>query len=347
MDERCGVMKSAGSTLKYIAGELGVSVSTVSRALNGKSVVKEETRQRIEEAARKYNYTPNEIARSLQKSSTQTIAVVLPDISENFFGNIVKEIERTVAREGYMIILADTHEKASKEQKYLDMLFKRRTDALVLATVDLSGQSVANFLSRGVPVVFIDNVPELGNIDAITVNNEMASYLAVEYLFSCGHRNIATIIGSKEETTGTERLRGYRMALEKRGVAYTEDYVAYGDYKQESGYVAMNELLDRREEKHFTAVYITSEKMTYGALRAIRDRGLNVPEDISVVGFDIHNHTDDRRQKITTVCQPEELIGKRVGELLLKRLGSGEETFDSIRELLEPSLEKGDTVKKI
>lgn len=333
------------STLKYIAKELGVSVSTVSRALNGKTVVKEATRQRVLEAAKKYNYMPNEVARSLQKSATETIAVVLPDVSETFFGTIVKEIERVVARAGYMIILADTHEKAAKEQKYLDMLFKRRIDALVLATVDLSGDSVRTFIDRGVPVVFIDNVPELDAIDAITVDNSKASRMAVEYLCSCGHTDIATIIGSNEETTGTERLSGYKRALSENKIPFNCSLVAYGDYKQESGYNAMVSLLDKRQENPFTAVYVTSEKMTYGAMRAIRDRGLCVPDDISVVGFDIHNHTDDRRQKITTIVQPEELIGQRVGEILLKRL-SGDNS-ELCRELLEPALEKGDTVKKL
>ena len=333
------------STLKYIAKELGVSVSTVSRALNGKTVVKEATRQRVLEAAKKYNYMPNEVARSLQKSATETIAVVLPDVSETFFGTIVKEIERVVARAGYMIILADTHEKAAKEQKYLDMLFKRRIDALVLATVDLSGDSVRTFIDRGVPVVFIDNVPELDAIDAITVDNSKASRMAVEYLCSCGHTDIATIIGSNEETTGTERLSGYKRAISENKIPFNCSLVAYGDYKQESGYNAMVSLLDKRQENPFTAVYLTCEKMTYGAMRAIRDRGLCVPDDISVVGFDIHNHTDDRRQQITTVVQPEELIGQRVGEILLKRL-SGDNS-ELCRELLEPALEKGDTVKKL
>ncbi len=333
------------STLKYIAKELGFSVSTVSRALNGKTVVKEATRQRVLEAAKKYNYMPNEVARSLQKSATETIAVVLPDVSETFFGTIVKEIERVVARAGYMIILADTHEKAAKEQKYLDMLFKRRIDALVLATVDLSGDSVRTFIDRGVPVVFIDNVPELDAIDAITVDNSKASRMAVEYLCSCGHTDIATIIGSNEETTGTERLSGYKRAISDNKIPFDSSLVAFGDYKQESGYSAMISLLDNRVDRPFSAVYVTSEKMTYGAMRAIRDRGLCVPDDISVVGFDIHNHTDDRRQKITTVVQPEELIGQRVGEILLKRL-SGDNS-ELCRELLEPALEKGDTVKKL
>lgn len=336
------------STLKYIAKELGVSASTVSRALNGKTVVKEETRQRVIAAARKYNYTPNEVARSLQKSSTETIAVVLPDISETFFGTIVKELERVVAREGYMIILADTHEKAAKEQKYLDMLFKRRIDALVLATVDVSGSTVGTFIDRGVPVVFIDNVPSLDSIDAITVDNAAAGHMAIEYLHSYGHTRVATIIGSEKETTGTERLAGYKSALKEFGLVSDSRLVKFGDYKLESGYEAMSALLDSREQVPFTAVYVTSEKMTYGAIRAIYDRGLKIPEDISVVGFDIHNHTDDRRQKITTIRQPEELIGKNVGELLMVRLGKrADESQDIKRELLLPYLEKGDTVRKI
>ena len=333
------------STLKYIAKELGISASTVSRALNGKSVVKEETRKLVLEAAKKYSYTPNEIARSLQKSSTETIAVVLPDISETFFGIIVKEIERTIARAGYMLIIADTHEKVEKELKILDMLYKRRVDALVLATVDCTGMTVERFINSGTPVVFIDNIPELENIDAITIDNCTASMVAVGYLAGNGHRDIAAIFGQEQETTGAERLLGFREGMRTYGCNLNEDTIEFGDYKLESGYNAMCRLLDNRENNPFTAVYVTSEKMTYGALRAIRDKGLSVPEDISVVGFDIHNLGDDRRQMITSVRQPEEEIGKKVGDLLLGNIGS--DVVNCSKILLEPYLEKGDTVKKI
>lgn len=337
------------STLKNIASELGISVSTASRALNGKSVVKDETRAKVLEAAKKYAYTPNEIARSLQKSSTETIAVVLPDISETFFGTIVKEIERALSCSGYMVILSDTHEMADKEKQYLEMLYKRRVDALVLATVDLSGESVRDFLGSGTPVVFIDNIPELCDIDAITIDNRAASALAVDYLVQHGHVNIAAIFGSEKETTGAERLAGYCEALKKHSIEKNSSLIAFGDYKQESGYTAMKALLQNRENAPFSAVYVTSEKMTYGALRAIRDAGLSVPEDLSVVGFDIHNLSDDRRQKITTVRQPEEDIGKKVGELILRRLeeASSEEYSDCSRVLLSPFLEKGDTVRTL
>ncbi|MCI8695295.1 LacI family DNA-binding transcriptional regulator [uncultured Acetatifactor sp.] len=341
-------MKS--TTISELAKELGLSVSTVSRALNGKSVVREDTRQLVLEAAEKYSYVPNEIARSLKKSSTKTMAVVLPDISETFFGTIVKEIDRVVAREGYMIILADTHESADNEKKYLDMLYTRRVDALVLATVDCSGNTVKRFMESGAPVVFIDNVPELPELDAITVDNRKASRVAVECLVSRGHRQIAVIAGSEKETTGVERLAGYEEAMEEWGIPVNAELVVRGDYKCESGYLQMKRLLAQREGNPFTAVYIVSEKMTYGAMKAIRESGLSVPEDISVVGFDIHEMGMEPRQKLTSVRQPEVEIGRKVGELLLRRLDDSGEKADRTerkRLFLEPFLEEGKTVKAL
>ncbi len=335
------------STLKYIAKELGISASTVSRAVNGKAGVKEKTRVRVLEAVNKYSYIPNEVARSLQKSSTETIAVVLPDISETFFGIIVKEIENVVSKSGYMLILSDTYEKAEKERKNLDIIYKRRVDALVLATVDCSGESVGRFIENDIPVVFIDNIPKISDINAITIDNKKAGKIGVEYLISHGHINVAVIIGSIDETTGADRLAGYKEALSENKIEYNDGLVKYGDYKLESGYRAMCELIENRESAPFSAVFVTSEKMTYGALRAIRDKGLRVPEDISVVGFDIHNLKDDRRQMITSVRQPEDDIGKKVGELLMKSLGDKENQLKKEKILLDPYIENGDTVRNI
>lgn len=332
------------STLKQIAEELDISISTVSRAINGKSVVKAETRRRVLELADKYSYSPNEIARALQKNSTQTIAVVLPDISETFFGTIVKAIDQVVSQHGYMLILADTHEKVEKEQQLVQMLYTRRVDALVLATVAIDGSSVRRFLNSETPVVFIDNIPSLDHLDAITIDNHKASRLAVEYLLSHGHKHIATIIGSEQETTGFERLAGYRDALQMNGLLPEDELIAYGDYKRESGYVAMKKLLNNREAAPFTAVYVTSEKMTYGAMQAIRESGLRIPEDISVVGFDIHPFEETEQQKITSIRQPEEMIGRLVGELLLERLGVSNKKEDECF-LPEPFLVEGGTVR--
>lgn len=329
--------------MKQIAAELGISISTVSRALNGKTVVKEETRRKILALAEKYSYTPNEIARALQKSSTRTIAVVLPDISETFFGTIVKEIDRVVSRQGYMLLLADTHERADKERNYLDMLYTRRVDGLVLATVSRDETPIHRFLEGKIPVVCIDNIPTSAHPDAITIDNRAASRMAVEYLARRGHREIAAIFGSREETTGKERLEGYWEGLRKAGLEKDPRRTAHGDYKRQSGYEAMKKLLEQRNRVPFTALYVTSEKMTYGALQAIRDAGLRIPEDISVIGFDIHPSEQDPKQKITSLRQPEQAIGRLVGEQLLKRLQPPVRP-QADRILLEPFLEEGDTV---
>lgn len=335
------------STLKYIAKELGISASTVSRAVNGKTGVKEKTRQRVLEAVEKYSYIPNDVARSLQKSSTETIAVVLPDISETFFGIIVKEIERVVSKSGYMLILSDTYEKVEKERKNLDIIYKRRVDALVLATVDCSGETVSRFVENDIPVVFIDNIPKISEINAIAINNKKAGKIGVEYLVSHGHENVAVIIGSTDETTGEDRLIGYKEALYDNKIKCDDRLIKYGDYKLESGYKAMCELIDNSKNIPFSAVFVTSERMTYGALRAIRDKGLKVPDDISVLGFDIHNLKDDRRQMITSVRQPENDIGKKVGELLIKSLEDKKNQLKKEKILLDPYIENGDTVRRI
>lgn len=337
-------------TIKELAKQLGISASTVSRALNSKSVVKEDTRQMVLEAAKKYSYMPNEIARSLQKSSTKTIAVVLPDISETFFGTIVKEIDRVVARQGYLMILTDTHENIENEQKYLNMLYTRRVDALVLATVDTSGRTVSRYLEQNIPVVFIDNVPEFTEIDAVTIDNRKASQMAIEYLVSHGHHRIAAIVGSKTETTGVERLAGYEAALKGHRISLDEELIQFGDYKRESGYLLMKHLLKQREKHPFTAVYIAAEKMTYGAMAAIEESGLSVPRDLSVLGFDIHEIGMKPMQKITTVRQPETEIGRKVGELLLKRLDTAKrknasEEYEHL--FLESFLEEGESVGTI
>lgn len=335
----------ANSTLKQIAAELGISVSTASRALNGKSVVSADTRKRVLELAEKYSYTPNEVARSLQKCSTETIAVVLPDVSETFFGTIVKEIDRVVSRKGYMLLLADTQERSDKEKKYLDMLFKRQVDALVLATVDIDGSSSLRFRESKKPVVFIDNVPQIPDADAVTIDNKQASFMAIEHLKSRGHKSVATIIGSETETTGADRLFGYREAVKQYGLTQDDRLIAFGDYKQESGYTAMKALIDRREQVPFSAVYVTSEKMTYGAIRAIKESGLSVPQDISVLGFDIHSSDVLSELKITSIRQPEKEIGVLVGEQLLRLLEKTDNRIGHI--MLSPVLDEGDTVSFI
>jgi DNA-binding LacI/PurR family transcriptional regulator len=344
--------KAKTNNLKHIAERLGLSVSTVSRVVNNKEYVKEDTRRRVMEALNECNYVPNEIARSLKSKTTHTIGVVLPDISEVFFGEIVKGINKIVSDEGYTVVIVDTNESKKNEQKYLEILYQKRIDALVLATVDLNGDSVKVFLDHSIPVIFIDNVPKLENINSVTINNRGASKLAIDFLIKNGHRDIATIIGSKEETTGSERMQGYIEALEAAGISVNENLIEYGNYKESSGYNCMCNLLSKRKENPFSAVYVTSEMMVFGAVKAIKENGLIIPDDISLIGFDVHDKTGLVRPSIATIRQPEKLIGKITGEMLLQELNSKENQGDSLdmptrQVILEPHLFGGESVKKI
>ena len=305
---------SAG-TLKDVANRLNLSVSTVSRVVNGKGYVKEETRQRVLACLEACNYVPNEVARSLQAQETMTIGVVVPDLCETYFGRIIKEIDREVAEAGYMLMVTDTGESRQQERRFLDSLYQKRVDALVLSSVDVDDPNVGRYYASGTPVIFLDNLPHIQGEDVhyVMVDNHQASALAVQSLIDRGHRQIALIVGSQDEPTGYERRDGYCRAMEENGdVSYWS--------KKDGGYRCMQKLLNRREEHPFTAVYVTSEMMTIGALQAIREAGLTVGKDLAVIGFDVHDDLGLANPTIACVCQPEAEVGRSIGRMLLQLL---------------------------
>lgn len=315
------VIMNAG-TLKDVASRLNLSVSTVSRVVNGKGYVKEETRQRVLECLETCNYVPNEIARSLQARESMTIGVVVPDLCETYFGRIIKAIDRVVADAGYMLVVTDSGESRTQERRYLDGLYQKRVDALVLSTVDVDEPNVQRYLASGTPVIFLDNMPRIDGEDVhyVLVDNQQASGLAVQTLIDRGHEQIALVVGALDESTGYERREGYCRAMEKNGIAIDPALIAVGNFKSDGGYACMRRLLENRQEHPFTAVHVTSEMMTIGALQAIREAGLTVGKDISLVGFDVHDDLGLATPTIATVRQPEDEVGQRIGKMLLQLL---------------------------
>jgi DNA-binding LacI/PurR family transcriptional regulator len=309
------------STLKDIARELGVSVSTISRVVNNKTYVNPKTRKIVLEGLKKFNYMPNQVARSLKKQSTGTVGIVVPDISENFFAQIIKGIDEVLRRKDISIILADSNESSQKEANYLKLLYQNRIDALILATVSKNHETLNMYSSNNIPVIFIDNIPDIDHdIDCVIINNKKASMLAVNHLIENNHRNIAIIVGSPDETTGYERLDGYRRAMEQHKIPVDEHLIQHGNYKEDSGYTCMKILLENRMEHPFTGLYVGSEMMTYGAIKAIKEYGLLIPDDIALVGFDVHDKSGLITPGITSVRQPETYIGKTVADLVVNRL---------------------------
>ena len=309
-------------TLKDVANRLNLSVSTVSRVVNGKGYVKEETRQRVLACLEACNYVPNEVARSLQARETMTIGVVVPDLCETYFGRIIKEIDQVVADAGYMLVVTDTGESRVQEGRYLDSLYQKRVDAVVLSPVNVDAPNVGRYLDAGKPVIFLDNMPRMDGEDLhyVMVDNHQASALAVQALVDKGHLQIALVVGSQEESTGYERKEGYCRALQDNGIEVDPALIAVGNFKKDGGYRCMQKLLQKREAHPFTAVYVTSEMMTIGALQAIREAGLTVGKDIAVIGFDVHDDLGLANPTIACVCQPEAEVGRSIGKMLLQLL---------------------------
>ncbi len=324
------------SNLKDVAQKLNISVSTVSRVVNGKVYVKPETREMVMKALDELNYTPNQVARSLKNKATKTIGIVVPDISEDFFAYVIKGIDNVLSRNGYTIILCDTGESAQKEELYINLLSEKQIDGVILATVCKEHQTLYKLIAKELPIIFIDNLPHLKtNYDSVIIDNSRASYMAVEHLINLGHKTVGAIIGKMDETTGYERLSGYKKALEDNHLPVNENLIKIGDFKEKSGYEGMKSLLEMN--KDISAVYVASSKMTYGAIKAIKEKGLQIPKDISLVGFDIHDVSGLITPSITTVLQPEERIGKVAGELMLKRLQDSDERY-SQKIVLEPEI---------
>ncbi|MDD5603620.1 MAG: LacI family DNA-binding transcriptional regulator, partial [Eubacteriales bacterium] len=311
-------------TLEEIAFKLGVSASTVSRVVNKKKYVRKETRDKVLEAISKYGYVPNQVARSLKCRTSNTVAYIVPDISEDFFAYVYKGAESIFRAHGYNILMCDTDEDQEREAMYLDVIAQKQIAGVMLATVSGEGSPVLEHIRNGMKVVFFDNLPALCKTGAgpngygyytVITDNIKASKMAVSHLAELGHRSIGIIAGKQEETTGEERLNGYIAEIRERNLDLRDDLIAIGDFKEKSGYQGMKRLLqknrpgygsgDRNGLNRITAVYVTSSRMTYGAIKAIYESGLKIPGDIALVGFDIKDPSGLIKPGITTLLQDE------------------------------------------
>lgn len=325
------------ATLKEIAAALNVSVSTVSRAITGRGYVNEELRVRIAETARRLGYKPGINTRGKRHHTVRAVALVLPDISELFFAHITAAVDEVLTDNGYSLVLCISGEKPAREDEYLDYLCEGSVDGIIMATVSEKSSRLKKLISSDFPIVFIDNCPQSEiSYDCVICDNSKAGYMATERLIAQGHRNIGIITGKLDETTGFERLVGYKRAMIKNGIDINPEFIEVGDFTEKSGYHCMKHLLGAQGTK-ISAVIAASGKMTYGAIKAIGDTGMIIPNDIAVMGFDIHDPTGLINPGVTSIIQPEREIGRLAANLVIARIEENR-TLPKQRIVLEPSL---------
>ncbi len=313
------------SSIKDVARSTGCSPSTVSRVLNKKGNISEETERRVLEAVEQLGYIPNSVARSLKNCKTNTIGVIVPDVSEIYFARLIRGINLVAGQKGYFIMLCESEESPERENALISLLNENRVDGLIIATVQNDERIINSIQQVTCPIVFVDNVPSsIQGYDSVSTDNIMASRIAVEHLVKQGHSRIAAIMGKRTERVGFERYSGYLKALTDNNIPISNELIRFGDFKELSGYEAMKDLLNGGSL--FTAVYIASSKMTYGAMTAIKEAGLRIPEDISIVGFDIQGDYPMLPPGIASVCQKDQETGQCAAEIMFSRIEESTES---------------------
>lgn len=308
-------------TIADVALEAGVSVATVSRVINQKDNVSLETMRRVEEAIEKLSYEPNILARNFRKSESRVILILAPNITNPYYGQILTGIGFSARRLGYSFMICTTGGEDEQERDFLDMLAKKRADGAIMLATGMNRGDIEHYAKK-FPIVQCSEYYPDTSVAHVAVDNYRSAYQVVEYLLSLGHRRIATISSVNDYPSTRQRLAGYRDALLAADIQPDDALVRYGsfDYSFSSGLAATQSLLQQNERP--TAIFCVSDMLALGAINGARNMGLEVPRDVSVVGFDDVAHATMFRPHITTMAQPCYEIGQRATELLYRLMRS-------------------------
>ncbi|MFA6335677.1 MAG: LacI family DNA-binding transcriptional regulator [Bacteroidales bacterium] len=315
-------------TIRDIAREANVSVTTVSLVLNDKpNTVSEGTTRLIREIAAKNNYVPNQFAVGLVTKKTNTIGLILPDIANTFFAELARSVDQFCTASGYSMILSNTNNDPVKDWATVNLLINRGIDGLIIAfSQDKNKERSSSFITMledlDVPFVALDSWIEGLKCSGVSIHHSKGGMMATKHLISLGHIKIGCITGPRGSYTAERRLKGYINALTESGIAFDEDLVAVGNYQFESGFEAALHLLDHG----VTAIFASNDLMAYGAYQAVQERGMKVPDDISIVGFDDLFFSAILPTPLTTIHQSISILGEQAWNLLYDRLkNSGRE----------------------
>ena len=332
------VKKSLSYTMHDVARLAGVSVTTVSSVVNGRGGVTPKLTARVEDAIATLDYHPNEVARSLKVNRTFTIGMIVPDVSNFFFNNVLQGVEPSARRHGYSVVLCDSHEDPAEERALLRMLISRRVDGILLASAQANWEE-HSLARRRPPIVCFDRQPAGFKGRAVVVDNIRVGYKATRHLLELGHRRIATVAGPESTLTGHGRMEGYRRALQEAGIPITEGYIRPGGFSREGGYHAAVDIL--RLANPPTAIFCANNRMTLGTMCALRDLGFQCPQSVSVCGCDAFDWSELFSPRLTIIVQPSHQMGQVAVDLLLEAIKAAErqgEAGEVNRMVLDPEL---------
>jgi LacI family transcriptional regulator len=327
-------------TIKDIARMANVSHTTVSRALNDRSRIRDETKEKILSIARTLNYQPNFIARSLVMKRTKTLGLVITTIVNPFYNELAQGIEATARDSGYNIIFCSTHSDLSTEKQYISMLRSKGVDGIIFSSAHIEDPNIVALAEEAFPIVLVNRrtyhsvVKE--KVDYVGVDNILGGFLAVEHLIRLGHQRIGMIGGSSESSVGLERLEGGKNALEAYPLDQRDVCFFEGDFLKESGYQGGKRFVGMSDPP--TAIFATNDYMALGAYQAIVEEGLRIPEDIALIGFNDIEFTAMKGIELTTIAQKKYEMGALAVKILVEKIEEREGKPSAKEIFLKPEL---------
>jgi LacI family transcriptional regulator len=306
------------ANIKDVAKKAGVSPATVSRVINGQPYVGDQVRERVQEAIRELRYRPNRVAQRLRAARSHLVGVILSDIRNPFYTMALEGIEQTLSGQGLSVLICNSGVKPERENDFIKLMQAEGVAGIIIAPRRETSDVLAEAVKEGLPVVVIDRRMTKPITDVVLADNHNGARLAVQHFVEQGYRRIATIAGPAFLASGRERYQGYVQALEEAGIPLDERLVRVGNYKLENGYSLTRELI--AGNKLPLALFVANNMMTVGALNAIHEAGLTIPDDVAVIGFDDLPWAVSLSPALTTVGQPAFDIGIHAAELLLNRI---------------------------
>ena len=317
------------STIHDVAKLAGVAPITVSRVINNSGYTSTDTKRRVQEAAAELGYVQNKLARSLRTKRTNAIALVLTDITNPFFTTVARGVEDVASKAGYTVTYCNTDEDEAKQQKNLELLLQQQVDGILLVPAYSSTDAIQTIQHHNTPVVVLDRRISNTQADTVRCDSEDGAYKLVGHLLALGHRHIAFLGGPRGASTADDRLAGYKRAMDEIGLIGEEEWVQFGSFNQESGYTMAQKVIQTAIRP--TAIFAANNFIAIGALKAVLDCDLSIPEDLALVGFDDLPPALVTFPFLTVAAQPAYEMAQIATRLLLTRIeGKGPPTHQEI-----------------
>ncbi|MFV8359629.1 LacI family DNA-binding transcriptional regulator [Flavobacterium sp. LS1P3] len=323
-------------TLKEIAAQLGISITTVSKSLKGYSDVSEKTKKSVIELAQKLHYTPNSFAVNLRTKESKTIGLIIPTLVHDFFSSVIKGILEEAEKRDYMVIILQSNEKLEFEKKQIDLLLNKRVDGILMSLSNETGdfEHLKSIIANRTPLVLFDKIAKLVNCSKVTINDKKAAYDAVCYLIKKGYKKIAHFRGSYLPQNAIDRFLGYKKALEDNGISYDSSlvFVCENNTDFEDGYENAKKVI--HEHPEIDAIFAVTDLVAIGIIKYFNETGISIPQRIAVLGFSNWFMSSVISPKLSTINQPGFEIGRRSASILFDEIklkkNNSPVTFQSI-----------------